>query len=161
MTDDPDLDDQLRLLLHPSGDAGAQRARGEALDELLERADEAHPRLLALAQAQPPSLQAMLALPRFGRPESVPVLEHVLLTADDPTTAVAAGALADHPAPEALAALESALGSDRAQVVLSAVMGLAERGDRHACGALRGALGHADGEIRERVAQARARLGCD
>ena len=158
MTDD--LDDQLRLLLHPSGDAGAQRARGEALDELLERADEAHPRLLALAQAEPPALQAMLALPRFGRPESVPVLEHVLLTADDPTTAVAAGALADHPAPAALTALESALGNDRVQVVLSAVMGLAERGDRHACGALRRALEHADSEVRERAARACDRLGC-
>lgn len=159
MTDE--LDDQLRLLLYPSGDAGAQRARGEALSALLERADEAHPRLLALAQAQPPSLQAMLALPRFARPESVPVLEHLLLTADDPTTAVAAGALADHPAPEALTALESALGSDRAQVVLSAVVGLTERGDRHACDALQGALGHADNEIRERAARARAALACD
>lgn len=155
-----DLDRQLRLLLYPSGDAGAQRARGEALQALLEQADEAHPRLLALAQAEPPSLQAMLALPRFGRPESVPVLEHVLLTADGPTTAVAAGALADHPAPAALVALESALGSDRPQVVLSAVMGLGERADAHACGPLAAALEHSDSEIRERIAHVRDRLGC-
>ena len=52
MSDDDPIDDALAVLLRPSGDAGAALARGEALDELLEHADEAHPRLLALASAR-------------------------------------------------------------------------------------------------------------
>jgi len=156
-----EVDRELAILLRPSGDAGARRARGEALEALLERADEAHPRLLALAESAPTSLPALMALPRFGRPESVPVLERVLRKASGPTTAVAAAALSEHPADAARAALEAALGDPRTQVVLSAVMGLSERGDARACPPLRAALRHDDPEVRQRVAAALRRLGCD
>ena len=160
MSDDDAIDDALAVLLRPSGDAGAALARGEALDELLEHADEAHPRLLALASAENPPLLALLALPRFGRPESVPVLERVLRHAPAPTTVVAAGALSEHPDEAARAALEAALSDPREQVVLSAVTGLAERGEREACPALRAAGERAGGEVRERVEAALQRLGC-
>jgi HEAT repeat protein len=154
------VDDALAALLYPSGDAGAAHARGAALEELLERADEAHPRLLTLADGADPPLLALKALATFGRPESVPVLARVLREAPGPTTVVAAGALSEHPAEAARVALEDALSDPREQVVLSAVTGLAERGDRAACGALRAARSHPDGEVRERVEAALRRLGC-
>lgn len=155
-----EIDHELAVLLRPSGDPGAQRARGEALAALLERADEAHPRLLALAQSDPPSLLALRALPRFGRPDSVPVLERVLREGPGPTTAVAAGALAEHPDDAARAALEAALGDARDQVVRSAIMGLAERGDGRACAALRAVLEHRDEDVRNRASAALEQLGC-
>jgi HEAT repeat protein len=154
------LDQALAVLLRPSGDAGAARARGEALGELLERADEAHPRLLELAQSDDPPLLALMALPRFGRPESVPVLERVLRHAPGPTTVVAAGALSEHPDAAARSALEEALSDQRVQVVLSAVLGLAERGETEACGPLQAARSHPDAEVRERVDAALLKLGC-
>jgi hypothetical protein len=73
-----EIDHEIAILLRPSGDAGANVMRREALDALLERADESHPRLLALAASDSPPLLALKALPVFGRPESVPVLERVL-----------------------------------------------------------------------------------
>jgi HEAT repeat protein len=154
------VDRALARLLRPSGDAGASRARGEALEDLLERADEAHPRLLAVADADEPPVLALAALPRFGRPESVPVLERALRGASGPTTVVAAQALAEHPAAAAREALERALGDERPQVVASAAHGLAERGDPAACGALQAAAGHPDGEVRDRVRGALERLRC-
>jgi hypothetical protein len=154
------VDDALLALLSPSGDAGAAAARGAALEVLLARADEAHPRLLELAGGDDPPLLALKALPVFGRAESVPVLDRVLRTAPGPTTVVAAGALSEHPAASARVALEEALGDPREQVVLSAAMGLAERGDRAACGALRSARSHPEAEVRERVEAALAQLGC-
>ena len=155
-----DIDRELAVLLRPSGDAGANVMRREALDALLERADEAHPRLLALAASDAPPPLALMALPSFGRAESVPVLERVLHEAPDPTTAVAAAALGEHPAEAARAALEAALAEPRRQVVLSAIMGLSQRGDAHACGALQALAGHADEEVRERAAAAARKLGC-
>jgi HEAT repeat protein len=161
VSDGGDIDRHIATLLRPSGDAGANVMRREALDALLEQADEAHPRLLALAASDPPPLLALKALPEFGRPESVPVLERVLHSAPGPTTAVAAAALAEHPAEEAFAALEGGLADARKQVVLSALMGLRERGDARACGALRAvAEEHSDAEVRERAAVAAAQLGC-
>jgi len=156
-----EIDREIAILLRPSGDAGANVMRREALDLLLERADEAHPRLLALAASDPPPLLALMALPSFGRPESVPVLERVLHDAPDPTTAVAAAALAEHPAEGARAALEAALADARTQVVLSAIMGLTERGDAAACAALGDLADHPDQEVRERAAAARRALACE
>jgi HEAT repeat protein len=72
---------------------------------------------------------------------------------------VAAGALSEHPDEAARAALEEALSDPREQVVLSAVMGLAERGERAACVPLQAARSHPDDEVRERVEAALRRLG--
>jgi HEAT repeat protein len=154
-----EIDEEIAILLRPSGDAGANVMRREALDALLERADESHPRLLALAASDSPPLLALKALPVFGRPESVPVLERVLREAPDPTTVVAATALGEHPAEDARRVLERALGDARTQVVLSAIMGLGVRGDPRASEALRALAGHADPEVRERAAAAVQELG--
>ena len=156
-----DIDRELAILLRPSGDAGANVMRREALDALLERADEAHPRLLALAASDTPPLLALMALPNFGRPESVPVLERVLHEGPDTTTAVAAAALGEHPSERARAAREAALEDTRTQVVLSAIVGLSQRGDARACPALHALTDHADEEVRERAAAARRTLACD
>jgi HEAT repeat protein len=156
-----EVDRELAILLRPSGDAGAGVMRREALDTLLEHADEAHPRLLALVASGAPPPLALMALAEFGRPESVPVLERLLHEADDPTTAVAAAALGEHPADEALRALEAALGEERTQVVLSSIMGLRERGDPRAAGALRALGDHGDPEVRERAAAAAEALADD
>ena len=63
-----EVDRELAILLRPSGDAGAGVMRREALDTLLEHADEAHPRLLALAASDSPPPLALMALAEFGRP---------------------------------------------------------------------------------------------
>lgn len=154
------VDQALTELLRPSGDAGARHARAEALTELLDHADEAHPRLLALASVDEPPVLVLAALPHFGRAESIPVLERALRHASAPTTVTAAYGLAAHPSGAAREALERALRDDRAQVVASAAAGLAERADPVSRDALQAALGHADPEVRERVEQALDRLSC-
>lgn len=162
MTSDPvtEVERQIEILLWPSGGAGAGLARREALTFLLEHADLAHPRLLALASQSDPPVLALLALPEFGQAESVPVLERALCTAPDPTTAVAAQALALHPMNAARKALERGLGNTRDQVIASAADGLAERGERASCEALSSALGHENADVRARLRKAMRVLGC-
>lgn len=155
-----EIDRHLQALLSPSGDAAYRRLREEALAFLLEHADQAHPRLLAAAAAPNPAPLVLLALPRFARSESVPVLERALRGGPDPTTVIAAQALAEHPLPDAREALERALADARDQVVASASDGLAQRGDRGACAALRKALAHPNPEVCQRVRDAIEALGC-
>lgn len=155
-----EVDRRIRQLLAGSADPAYGRMRAEALDYLLAHADEAHPRLLELATPTDPAALVLLALPRFGRPESVPALERALRHAPDPTTVIAAQALAEHAAPSARAALERALGDSRDQVVASAADGLAQRGDRSSCEALREALDHPDPDVRERVREVMKALRC-
>jgi HEAT repeat protein len=155
-----EIERRIEAMLAPSGDVAYGRVREAALQYLLQHADEAHPRLLEWADRAEPPVLVLLALARFGRPESVPVLERALANASDPTTVIAAQALAEHPAPAAREALERALASLRHQVVASAANGLAERGDPAACPALATALSHPDAEVRERLREAMATLGC-
>ncbi|GAA1383289.1 HEAT repeat domain-containing protein [Catellatospora chokoriensis] len=161
LPDDAEADRQIRRLLAPSGDPQYRLARGAALTWLLEHPQEAYPRLLAILQSPAPPALALAAVVHFQRADSVPVLEHVLHTADDPTVVVAAQALAEHPAPEAGAVLRRALGSAREQTVASAADGLAMRGDSAACVPLTAALQHPDPDVRRRVQAAVARLGCE
>jgi hypothetical protein len=154
------IDRAIAELARPSGDAAAGRRRGAALETLLAHAEEAHARLLELAGTDDPPSLVLLALPRFGRPDSVPVLERALRTAPAPATVVAAQALAEHPDTTAGSALRDALRDDRPQVVASAALGLAERGDAGACSALRAAASHPDAEVAGRIRAAMERLGC-
>jgi HEAT repeat protein len=155
-----EIDQRIRVLLFPSGDRQFRGAREQALAYLLEHAEEAHPRLLALAEGDSPPVTVLAALPRFGRVESVPVLEKALRHASDATTVVAGQALGQHPRPEARAALERALGDPRNQVVASAAEGLALRGERASCPALEAALAHPDPDVRARISAAMGRIGC-
>jgi len=155
-----EIDQKIRVLLFPSGDRQFRGAREQAIAYLLAHAEEAHPRLLALVEGDSPPVTVLAALPRFGRIESVPVLEKALRRASDATTVLAGQALGQHPRPEARAALESALGDARNQVVASAAEGLALRGERASCPALAAALSHPDLDVRARIRAAMARIGC-
>jgi HEAT repeat protein len=160
MSTPSEVDRQLERLLRPSGDRQYNVARAEALDYLLLHADEAHPKLLAMVVGHWPSSLAMMALPRFGRPESIPVLEKALREADDPQVVLAAQALGEHPLVEARTALERALGDAREQVVISAAEALAERGDRASCPALAAAMAKGGALAKSELRAARERLGC-
>jgi HEAT repeat protein len=156
-----EIDQQIQSLVAPSGDPRYRGIRDEALGYLLEHADEAHPRLLALLGGDTPPIVAVAVLPAFGRAEDVPVLERFLRDADDPTTVVAGQALGQHAAPEARVALEAALTDTRDQVVASAADGLALRGDPASCPALVAALSHPNEDVRGRVRSAAERIGCN
>ncbi|HEY2512524.1 MAG TPA: HEAT repeat domain-containing protein [Polyangiaceae bacterium] len=155
-----EVDQQIHRLLAPSGDPQYRRVRGEALQWLLARADQAYPKLRAIVDVPAPPALAIAALAEFQRADSVAVLERLLHEADDPTVVAAADALASLHAPEALAALERGLGNKREQVVASSADGLGHRGDPAACAALAATLGHPNAEVRGRVKGASARLGC-
>ncbi len=155
-----ELDANLRRLLNPSGDRQYAAVRAEALEYLLQHADEGHARLLDLLASGSASVVAVAVLPAFGRRDSIPALEKLLLEADDPTVVAAADALGRHPLPDAVAALERALLAPRNQVVASAADALAVRGDTSACGALKNALAHPDLDVRVRIRAAADRLGC-
>ena len=155
-----EIDRHIYVLLTPSGDPQFQYYKAEALNWLLAHADAAHPRLMALCEVDEPPGVVLVTLPRFGRPESVPVIERALRGAPDPTTVIAAQALAEHPSPSAREALERALGDARDQVVASAADGIAQRGDKASCAALRVALSHRDHEVCQRVREAMEALGC-
>jgi HEAT repeat protein len=73
---------------------------------------------------------------------------------------IAGQALAEHPSPRALTALENGLRSSRAQVVISSALDLADRGDKAACPGLAAAANHHDSEVRGRVAEPKKKLGC-
>ena len=156
-----EVDSHLHELLRPSGDPQSRASRDEALGWLIAHADESFPIILARARQPSPPVVLIAALPHFGRPESVPVLAHLLSDADDPTTVVAAEALATHPGPEALTALEKALSSPRDQVVASAASALAVRNDPAACASLYNALSHPNNEVRDRIQSALQKLGCE
>lgn len=154
------IDHNIQVLLAPSGDPEFRAYRAEALDWLLAHGDAAHGRLLALAEGDNPPAALLEVLPRFGRAESVPVLERALRRASDPNTVTAAEALAQHPLPAARTALERALSDPRDQSVASAAGGLATRGDSAACPALRKARAHPNAEVRGRIEEALRALGC-
>lgn len=157
-----ELESNIHFLQDPSGDPpNSQRAK-QALEFLLEHADEAHPRLVALIKSQqatnPPSI--IDALPRFGRVESIPVLEETLTQAKQTLSEVAALALARHPHPDAREALLRGLSSSRMESIRAAADGLMLRGDRSVCEELSRHLDHADSTVRYHVIQAAAHLGC-
>lgn len=171
MTKDPQMNDPLereidasiQRLLSPFGGAEHQTERERALAVLLAHPDQAHPRLLEIldqtASGIPPTA-VIAALPLFGRPESVPLLERIMRTASEPAILSAADALARHPHPSAGEALVRGLRDQRPEMVAAAANGLLTRGDRQACAALVAVLGHPDAEVRYHVLQAAAGLGC-
>ena len=159
-TDTAEIDRQMQRLLAPSGDAQYRRARGEALDWLLAHAADAYPRLLAIVETPEPPALAVLALAQFQREDAVPVLERILHEAADPTVVVAGSALAQLRSASARVALERALRDTRDQVVASAADALGERGDADACGSLAAVLQHPNPDVRARIHNAAARLGC-
>jgi HEAT repeat protein len=152
----------VQRLAAPYGGAADRRAADVALTYLLAHADVAHPMLLALlgTEGQPNPVTVIRALPPFGRPESVPVLERLLSHGPENVRMSAADALARHPAPAARVVLEEALQSDDPAAVGHAANGLRTRADPAACEALARRLDHNDAGARYAVIRASAALGC-
>ena len=157
-----ELESQIHLLQHPSGDPVHVQGAERALAYLLEHADAAHPRLVRLLEKRRAHNPAALldALPRFGRAEGVPVLEEFLEQGTETLCGVAAAALARHPAEAAFDALVRALALPRPASVSAAADGLFTRGDARACAALARHLRADDAVVRYHVVQAAAGLGC-
>jgi HEAT repeat protein len=157
-----ELESQIHLLQHPSGDAFHAREADRALDYLLEHADEAYPRLLRLLKTHRASNPAAIvdALPRFGRAESVPVLSDILARGTETLRAAAASALARQPEEAAFQALVRALALPEPAAAIAAADALLDRRDTRAGGALAPRLRASDANVRYHAVQAAAGLGC-
>jgi hypothetical protein len=162
--EDPDqLDTAIQRLLTPYGNPGNQRDRDRALTYLLGHADDAHAKLLALFEHMDAGIHlppVVLALPYFGRPESIPVLEKVMQTASEALSLSAGEALANHPLPAAMDALVRGLTHSSEKVIIAAANGLMSRGDQSCCTLLLKMIHHPDREVRYHVLQSAAQLNC-
>jgi HEAT repeat protein len=156
---DTELETRIMLLQSPFGDGPHLREREAAAQWLLEHAERAYPRLLALAGTGTAGPAVVELLPAFDRTESVAVLE-ALLGGPERTAWVAGQGLARQRGPEALAALRRGLRHRDARAVIAAADGLAARGDRTACPDLVEAMGHADARVRYHAVQSAGRVGC-
>jgi len=161
MTGD-ELEQQIRALVSPGGHEADQRARARALGFLLEHADEAHPRLLALIEHPAGYIPVAVvnALPLFGMPESVPALERLMREGMELISMSAGQALAGHPRPESLDALLRGLADNRDVTKVAALDGLKTRGDKTSCSAVLSLLDHDSYEVRYHAVNAGAQLGC-
>lgn len=162
--EDPDrLDAAIQCLLTPYGNPGNQRDRDRALKYLLDHADDAHPKLLALFEQMDAGIYltpVVMALPYFGRPESISVLEKVMQTASEALSLSAGEALAHHPLPAAMDALVRGLTHLSEKVLIAAADGLMTRGDQSCCTLLLKMIHHPDREVRYHVLQSAAQLNC-
>jgi hypothetical protein len=150
----------LQLLAAPrGGEPGAVAARDEAMRILLAAPDIAHPQLMAMATGSHPPPLILLALARFGRMESLPLLQSAFLSGDAPTAVMAAQALAQHPSAAARQMLEEALQGHSDQLALAAAHGLAQQAEPASIPALRRAIDQwPEGEIRDAIQAALAAL---
>jgi HEAT repeat protein len=157
-----ELKQQIRALVSPGGHEADLRDRDRALAFLLVHADEAHPRLLALLDPQAGFIPVAVvnAMPLFGRPESVPVLEKIMREGAELISMSAGQALARHPRPESLAALMRGLEANRDETKVAALDGLMTRGDKTVCPAVQQLLDHASYEVRYHAVNVAAHLGC-
>lgn len=157
-----ELERQIHFLQDPFGDEAHQREQERAVQYLLSHADQAHPRLLELLQSQQAAnpFAIIEVLPRFGRPESVPVLAQILERGPQNASQAAAEALARHPLDSAQTMLLAALSLPAPEAVIAAADGLLSRGDLAACPALLQSSSHPDPLVRYHVIQAAGSLDC-
>jgi HEAT repeat protein len=168
---DQELETRIMLLQSPFGGAPHEHERQQAADWLVAHAARAYPRLLAGLTAGMLGRAVIQLMPRFGRAETIPVLER-LLWGSELFVEAAAQALALHPQREAGEALDRALARPEPGVVKAAADALITRGDRAHCPALitRGDRAHCPALIaalktpepiaRYHVVQAAGTLGC-
>jgi hypothetical protein len=163
MTDpNSELSENIFWLQNSLGNEQDLQQQEQAAQYLLEHAEVAHPRLLALletSQAANPFAIVEL-LPRFGRLESVSVLASILQAGQGTLSHAAGQALAHHPLPEAAEILRQSLTASTTEVVIAAADGLLTRADSAACSALVQVLDHPDATVRYHLIQAAANLGC-
>lgn len=157
-----ELEQQIRALVSPGGHEADQRDRDRALAYLLAHANEAHRRLLPLLDPQAGYIPVAVvnAMPLFGRPESVPVLEKLMREGAELISMSAGQALGRHPQPESLAALLRGLEDNRDETKVAALDGLMTRGDKSVCPAVQHMLDHSSYEVRYHAVNAAAHLGC-
>jgi len=133
---------------------------------LLNHPDQAHPYLLRLLQSGHASnpFAVIDVLPRFGRPESIPVLENLLLQGSENVRRAAGEALARHPLDLAEQSLIQGLTAPHPESVIAAADGLMSRGNSSACLALVMTLDTSPKRdnlvVRYHLIQAAASLGC-
>jgi hypothetical protein len=131
---------------------------------VLKHIDEAHPLLLEMLRKREVHAydRAFRILVIAGKPESVPVMEALLLDPDSfETTKASAGQyLGLHPAKEAFGVLLKALDSQDTRIVFGATLGLIEHKDKAACEPLRKELTRGDDSQQYYVIQAAGELGC-
>jgi len=153
---DADVEQQIALLETPFGDGPHQRERERAAEWLVANADRAYPRILARLKDGHTSIAVIELMPRFGRAESIPLLEHLLI-GPETTAWAAAQALALHPQAAAGQALKRSLARREPAVAIIAADALGTRGD---CAALATLIDAPDAQVRYHVVQAAGKLGC-
>lgn len=158
-----DLDANLRMALNPLGGDAESRIRDRAIQYLLEHADAAYPRVLNALEAAPNGLLAPALidlLPRFRRPESIPILGRILTGGEESVARAAGQALGRSEGPAVTPMLSLALSSRLPETVIGAADGLLLRGDNDACPSLRKAMQLPDANVRYHVVHAAWTLGC-
>jgi HEAT repeat protein len=158
-----DLDGQLRMALNPVGGDAEGRIRERAIQYLLQHAGAAYPRLIGALESAPFGLNApalMELLPRFKRPESIPILARILASGQESVARAAGQALGYTEGDEAEQVLTEALSSSNPETVIGAADGFFIRGEKTPCPALLKAVRHSDANVRYHVLQAALRLEC-
>ena len=160
------LKDEMEMHLHflqdPLADEPHVLGAAQALQFLLEHQDQAYPVLLRLLKNHRASnpIAIIEALPKFGRPESIPVLEQILRQGGELLCRAAAAALAQHPMDSAYKALVRGLRLVSAESVIASSDGLMARRNPAACPELLERISDANDNVRFHVIQAAASLGC-
>ena len=157
-----ELESNIHFVQDPFGDPAHSIRAEQSLEFLLEHADESYPRILALIKSNRASNPIALieALPRFGRPDSIPVLELILTQGQGIAIEAASLALARHPHNAAREALIRGLTSPNVKSVVAAADGIMSRGDPTVCNDLAKHLGYGDPIVRYHIIQAAYHLGC-
>jgi HEAT repeat protein len=159
---DSELKEAILLLQEPFGGGAHEREHLRTVQYLLDNAARAHPYLVELLHsgkaANPYAVIELL--PKFGLPESMPVLEGIMERGPENLAQAAAQALAAHPLTEALEALLRGLKLSKEESVIAAVKGLMLRGDTSACAKLEKLLTTQSASLRYHAIQAAGALGC-
>jgi len=158
-TRDREVDQQISLLETPFGDGPHQRERERAAAWLVANSGRAYPQIVLRLSEGRASVALLELLPRFGRAESIPLLQR-LLSGPQATAWAAGQALALHPQPAAGEALRRSLLRHDPVLAIIAADALATRGDRTDCAALTALIDVPDSRLRYHVVQAAGKLGC-
>lgn len=158
-----ELELNLARALNPIGGDADLRERQRGIDYLLANPAEAYPPLFRDLDHNPEALDAPAVidlLSRFGRPESIPLLQKILALGNEYSARPAGLALGRMPQKEAALALTDALSSPNSETVIAAARGLLARGEHSACAPLRKAMRHPLDTVRYHVVDALAKLNC-
>lgn len=158
-----EIDVNIRRAVNPSGHPASLRERDRAARYLLEHADIAYGRLMALVQENPESLEAPRLIELVGlfrRAESVAPLGELLLQGIPDTSRAAGRALAAIDTVTAQQALKEGLQSDLDEVRIAAIDGVRLTGDKAWCPLLCPALQDKDANLRYYAVNTAAELGC-